>query len=115
MQYPWFEKPLKGEEIEKLRTYAKFEDKIRLLSATPVSSIGWVVTAATREEEIIAPILSSIGKSALLFLFISFAAFFIALAFSRKITRPIAALHTHALALGQGEATESLKINHVSD
>ena len=38
----------------------------------------------------------------LLFLFVSLAAFFIALAVSRKITNPVTALHAHALALGHG-------------
>jgi len=112
-QYPWFEKVLKGEEIVNLRTFAHFEGKTRLLSATPLSSIGWAVTAATREEDLTGPILSSIAKSALLFLFVLLAAFFFALAFSRKITSPITALRTHALALGHGEMPAQVKINHV--
>ena len=112
-QYPRLEKILKGEELADRAVFAPFEGKTRLTAATPVSSIGWAVTAATREEDLTGPILSSIGKSALLFLSVSFAAFFIALAVSRKITRPVTALRTHALAFGQGEVPEQVKINHV--
>ena len=42
-----------------------------------------------REGEVTWPILISIGKSALLFLFVSFAAFFVALAVSRKINKAL--------------------------
>ena len=112
-QYPRLEKILKGEELADRAVFAPFEGKTRLTAATPVSSIGWAVTAATREEDLTGPILSSIGKSALLFLSVSLAAFFIALAVSRKITRPVTALRTHALAFGQGEVPEQVKINHV--
>jgi len=112
-QYPWLEKVFKGEEIRSISVFANFERKRRLLSATPVSSIGWVVTAATREDELTASVLGSMRKSVLLFLFVAFASFLIALAFSRKIAEPISALRTYALSLGQGKALEPLRINHI--
>ncbi|MGZ3597749.1 MAG: sensor histidine kinase, partial [Syntrophales bacterium] len=113
-QYPRLEKVLKGEEVADRAVSAPYDEgKMRLSAATPISSIGWAVTAATREEDVTGPILSSIYKSALLFLFVSFAAFFIALAVSRKITSPVAALRSHALALGHGEVPEQVKINHI--
>ena len=62
---------------------------MRLSAATPVPSIGWAVTAATREEDVTGPILSSIAKSALLFLSVSLVAFFIALVVSRKINKTL--------------------------
>ena len=112
--YPEFEEALKGKEIAKT-VYAPFEGKNRLVGFTPVSSIGWAASAGTREEDVTGPILQSIAKSALLFLSVSLAAFLVALAVSRKITSPVTALRSHALALGQGEVPEQVKINHISE
>jgi len=114
-QYPRLEKVLKGEEVADRAVYAPYEGKMRLTAATPVTSIGWAVTAATREEDVTGPILNSIAKSALLFLSVSLAAFLVALAVSRKITSPVSALRSHALAFGQGEVPEQVKINHISE
>ncbi len=113
--YPRLEKVLKGEEVADRAVYAPYEGKMRLSAATPVSSIGWAVTAATREEEVTGPIIRSIAKSALLFLSVSLAAFLVALALSRKITSPVEALSSHAFAFGQGEVPEKVKINHISE
>ncbi len=112
-QYPWLGKVFKGEEIKSIRAFANFEGETRLLAATPVPSIGWIVTAATREDEITASILDSMGKSVLLFLVVAFAAFFAALIFSRKIAGPVKALRAHALSLGQGKMPEPVRINHI--
>jgi signal transduction histidine kinase len=113
-QYPRLEKVLAGEEIADRAVPAPYDEgKMRLSAATPIPSIGWAVTAATREEDVTGPILRSIAKSALLFLSVSLAAFFIALAVSRKITSPVAALRSYALALGHGKAPEQVKINHI--
>ena len=65
-----------------------------------------------REEEVTGPILISLAKNALLFLSVSLAAFFIALAVSRKITNPVKALRAHALALGRGENPEPVGISN---
>jgi PAS domain S-box-containing protein len=113
-QYPEFGEALKGKEVV-ANIFAPFEGKDRLVSITPVSSIGWVASAGKREEDVTGPILSSIANSALLFLSVALAAFFIAVALSRKITRPIAALHAHALALGSGEEPEQVGLNGVSE
>lgn len=86
--YPEFGEALKGKEIA-TTVYAPFEGKNRLVGFTPVSSIGWAASAGKREEDVIGPILKSIGKSALLFLIVSFAAFFIALTISRKINKAL--------------------------
>jgi PAS domain S-box-containing protein len=110
--YPEFEEALKGKEIAKT-VYAPFEEKNRMVGFTSVSSIGWAASAGTREEDVIGPILSSIGKSALLSLFVTLAAFLVALAISRKITNHITELRAHALALGNGELPELVKINPV--
>jgi hypothetical protein len=113
-QYPEYEEVFKGHEIE-TTVYAAYEKKNRLVSFTPVSSIGWVATAGKREEDVVRPILISMAQSALLFLSVSFAAFFIALALSRKIAISVAELGAHALALGRGEKPEKVTINHVSE
>jgi PAS domain S-box-containing protein len=101
-QYPEYEEVLKGQEIA-TTVYAPYEKKNRLVSFTPVSSLGWAATAGKPEEDVVRPILISMAKSALLFLSVSFAAFFIALALSRKIASPVTALSAHALALGHGQ------------
>jgi PAS domain S-box-containing protein len=111
-QYPEFREALKGEEAA-ATVYAPFEGENRLVGFTPISSIRWAVGAGKREEDVIGPILSSIAKSAFVFLFVSLAAFLVALAVSRKITSPVTALLAHALALGRGEAPEQVKIEHV--
>ena len=113
-QYPEFGEALKGKEIA-ATVYAPFEGKNRLVGFTPVSSIGWAASAGRTEEEVIGPILISIANNALLFLSVSLAAFFIALAISRKITNPVRALRAHALALGRGEKPEQVEISHVSE
>ena len=109
-QYPEFGEPLRGKEIT-ATVYAPYEGKNRLIGLTPVSSIGWAVGAGKREEEVTGPILISLAKNALLFLSVSLAAFFIALAVSRKITNPVRALRAHALALGRGEKPEQVGIS----
>ncbi len=114
-QFPVLAKILKGEEISDSTDYARFEGKTRTAAVTPVSSIGWAVSAGRREEDVTRPIIISIAKSAFLFLFVLLAGFFISLAVSRKITNPVMALRTHALALGQGEVPEQFKISHVRE
>jgi len=113
-QYPAFEEVLKGKEVSKT-VYAPYEGKDRLVSFLPVSSIGWAVTAGRTEEEVTGPILISLANSALLFLSVSLAAFFIALAVSRKITSPVKTLRAHALALGRGEEPEQVRLNDISE
>ncbi|MGE5856328.1 MAG: PAS domain S-box protein, partial [Syntrophaceae bacterium] len=54
-------------------------------------------------------------NSALLFLSVSLAAFFIALAVSRKITNPVRTLRARALALGRGEEPEQVRLNDISE
>jgi signal transduction histidine kinase len=109
--YPEFGEALRGKEIA-TTVYAPYEGKNRLVGLTPVSSIGWAAGAGKREEEVTGPILISMANNALLFLSVSLAAFFIALAVSRKITNPVRALRAHALALGQGEKPEPVRISH---
>ena len=113
-QYPEFGEALGGKEIT-AAVYAPFEGKNRLVSFTPVPAIGWAASAGRTEEEVIGPILISIANNALLFLSVSLAAFFIALAISRKITNPVRALRAHALALGRGEKLEKVGISGESE
>jgi signal transduction histidine kinase len=109
--YPAFEEVLKGKEFS-ASVFASFEGKKRLVGFTPISSIGWAVSAGRTEEEVTSPILIAITNNALLFLFVSLAAFFIALAVSRKITNPVRALRAHAIALGRGEKPEQVRISN---
>ncbi len=110
-QYPEFEEPLKGKEITST-VYAPFEGKNRLVSFAPVSFIGWAASAGRTEEEVISPILISIANHALFFLSVSLAAFFIALAVSRKIASPVRSLRAYALALGRGEKPEQVEFSN---
>jgi PAS domain S-box-containing protein len=100
-QYPEFEDVFKGKEVS-ATVYAPYEGKKRLVSFTPASSIGWAATAGVREEGVVNPILLDISKNGALFLFVSILGFLIALALSRTISSPIAALRNFALALGRG-------------
>jgi PAS domain S-box-containing protein len=111
-QYPEYEEVFKGQEITKT-VYAAYEKKNRLVSFTPVPFIGWAATAGKPEEDVVQPILISIAKSALLFLSVSFAAFFIALAVSRKIAGPVTELSAHALALGHGERPRQITLDDI--
>jgi PAS domain S-box-containing protein len=112
--YPEFEAALKGKEIA-ATVYAPFEGTNRLVGFVPVPSIGWAASAGKREEDVAGPTFSSIGKSALLFLLVSFTAFIVALVISKRITNPVAELHAHALSLGRGDVTEQIKIGHVAE
>ncbi len=111
-QFPEFEDVFKGQEITKT-VYAAFEKNNRLVSFTPVSSIGWAATAGKPESEVVQPILISMVKSALLFISVSLAAFFIALAVSRKIAGPVTELSAHAHALGHGEKPGQVTCNDI--
>jgi PAS domain S-box-containing protein len=113
-QYPQFEEALKGKEIS-ATVFAPYEGKNRLVGFTPVSSIGWAASAGRTEEEVTWPILISITDSALLLLSVSIAAFFIALAVSRKIVSPVTALRAHAFSLAHGEVPEQVKSDHVTE
>ncbi len=112
--YPQIRDVLSGKEMA-ATVYAPYEGKTRLIANTPVPSIGWVAGAGQREEEVTAPILASIGKSALLFLSVSIAAFIFAVAVSKRLAGSVVALRSHALALGRGEQAEQVGINHVSE
>ena len=112
--YPEYEEVLKGQEITKT-VYADFEKNNRLVSFTPVSSIGWAATAGKPEEDVVQPILISLTKSALLFLSVAFAAFFVALAVSRKIASHVTELSAHARVLGQGEEPRQINIDDISE
>jgi PAS domain S-box-containing protein len=113
-QYPEFEGVLKGKEIA-TTVYAPYEGKNRLVGLTPVSSIGWAAGAGKSEEDVTGPIFIDLTKSSLLFLSVLLAAFFIALAVSRKIAGPVQALRAQALALGRGEEPGQVRINHVAE
>ena len=113
-QYPEFGEALQGKEIA-TTVFAPYEGKNRLVGFTPVSSIGWAASAGKREEDVTWPILISIANNAFLFLFASFGAFFVAISVSRKITNPVSALHAHALALGNGEEPEQIRLNDKSE
>ncbi len=113
-QYPEYEEVFKGKEVTKT-FYAPFEEKDRLVGLTPVSSIGWAAGAGKREEDVTGPIRISLANSAFLFLSVSLAAFFIALAVSRKITSPVRTLRAHALALGRGEEPEQVRLHDISE
>jgi PAS domain S-box-containing protein len=111
---PDMQQVLEGKEIT-TTVYAPYEGKKRLIGNTPVGSIGWIAGAGQREEELIAPILAGIGKSAVLILSVSIGAFVFALFFSRRIAGSVIALRAHALALGRGEQGERVRINQVSE
>jgi PAS domain S-box-containing protein len=113
-QYPEYEEVLKGQEIT-TTVYADYEKKNRLVSFTPVPSIGWAATAGIPEDDVLRPILVSMTKSALLFLSVSCAAILIAWVFSRKIARPVTELAAHALAIGRGEKAERVSSDYVSE
>ncbi len=113
-QYPEFGVALGGKETT-ATVYAPYEGKSRFIGLTPVSSIGWAAGAGRTEDEVTGPILARMANNALLFLSVSFAAFMIALVISRKITNPITTLVSHANALGNGQATEQVGPQDISE
>ncbi len=113
-QYPEYREVFKGHEV-KTTVYAAYEKKKRLVGFTPVPPIGWAATSGKPKEDVVRPILISLAKSSLLFLSVSFAAFLIALALSRKIASPLTELGAHARAVGRGEKPAKVAINHVSE
>lgn len=112
--FPELKEALRGKEVIST-VLMPGEGKKRLAAFTPVSSIGWAASAAKKEDEITGPIFSSIGRSALLFLSVLAVSFLVALVFSRKIADPVKALHAQALALGEGDVSEQVKIGNVRE
>lgn len=114
MQYAAVREAVGGREVSDINV-AAYDGKKRLYSDTPILSIGWVAGAGRREKEVTGPILADTTKSIFLFLLVSIAAFLIALFDSRRITKHVLFLRSHALALGRGEYDEPLLISHVSE
>lgn len=112
--YPEYGQVLGGKEMT-TTVHDPYEGKSRLVSLSPVPSIGWVAMAGVTEEEVMMPVLGSIGGNALLFLTVSFAAFLIALSVSRKITKPVADLSAHALLLKAGKEPGPIRSSDVSE
>lgn len=112
--YPRIGEVLAGKEVA-TTVYAPYEGKARLIGNTPVPSMGWVAGAGRGEEEVTVPILASLGRSALLFLSVSIAAFIFAVAVSRRLAGSVIALRSHVLSLGRGEQGEPVGINPVSE
>lgn len=92
-----------------------FDGKKRFMAASPIRSIGWVAGAGRIEDEVIAPILADLAKSAVLFLLVAIAAFLVALFGSRRIAHHVHALRSHALALERGEWGAPLKISRIAE
>ncbi|MGA7877618.1 MAG: cache domain-containing protein, partial [Desulfoferrobacter sp.] len=113
-QYAAVREAVGGKEVSDM-TVVAYDGKKRLYSDTPISSIGWVAGAGRREEEVTGPILADMTKGIFLFLLVSIAAFLIALFDSRKITKHVLSLRSHAMALGRGKYVEPLLIGHVSE
>lgn len=111
-RFPEYADALRGKEVT---FYPSFAQASRLAGLAPIASIGWVAGSGISEANIIAPILSSLIPKALMFLAVSLAAFFIALAISRRITKPMRELHTHALALADGKELAPVKVEDESE
>ncbi len=113
-QYATVREAVGGKEVSDM-TVAAYEGNKRLYANSPIHSIGWIAGAGRAEKEVTGPILADMTKSIFLFLLVSIAAFLIALFDSRKITKHVLSLRSHALALGRGEYDEPLLISHVSE
>jgi len=113
-QYPEYEEVLKGKELA-TTVYVPYEGKRRLVGFTPIPSVGWAATAGKPEEDVAWAAFGSIAFNALLFLLVSLGAFFAAVAFSRKIAYPVSALRDHAIALGDGQATDPVRPGDISE
>ena len=113
-QYPQFGDALKGKEVS-ATVYAPFEGKNRMVSFTPIPSIGWAASAGQREEEVTGPILAAIGRNAVIAGLILAMAFFIALSVARRIANPVMMLRQYALALGRGQGRQPLPAQSVSE
>ena len=111
-RFPEYADALKGREV----TFdTSFAEESRLAGLAPIASIGWVAGSGISEADIIEPILSSLIPKVLLSLAVSLAAFFVALAISRRITNPIMELHTHALALADGKEPAPVQVEDESE
>ena len=65
--------------------------------------LAWVAAASQAQSEALAGFISALYSQALWTLLVTLAAFGVALAFARPISRSIVRLRNHAVALGQGE------------
>lgn len=75
----------------------------RMVSQTPIVSIGWVAGAGVSESKALAPVFAPIKLHAFIFVLTTFVVFFIALLFSRKIFRPVKKLQEQVHQLGCGK------------
>ncbi|RJR32352.1 MAG: PAS domain S-box protein [Desulfobacteraceae bacterium] len=108
--YPsFFEVPLAGKEnVQSL--FAEYDEKVRILAATPIHSLGWVATAGRWQEEALGPIMTATMRHALAVTIIALASLAAALALARKIVVSVTAIRKHALDLGRGKAYERLSV-----
>lgn len=107
-RYPAIDEALRGKDIT-MTIDSIFGGQRRLVAMTPAGSLGWVVAAGRSQAEVMAGVRATLLRQVALFLFVTVAAFTLALFFSRSISRSIRKLRQHALALGRGE-TEDVSI-----
>jgi len=101
-RFPDVEKILQGEEIA-FSTPGISDGKKRLYAFTPLQSIGWSMGVGRPEDEVIAPVVSSLAHDAGLYLIVAIGSFLAALAISRTIAVPVQTLTKHAELLRRGE------------
>jgi signal transduction histidine kinase len=77
---------------------------------TPITSLGWVAAASRPEAVVMAPVRDDLLRDAGLFFLVSLGAFVVAMLTSRRLTRPVARLRAHALALGGGDLDQRVVV-----
>ena len=103
--YPVIEHSLKGKEVTTSHV-SKLTGKKRLVAFAPVPPIGWVAAASRAEDEVMKPIIATLGFQAGMILLVTFLGFIAAWALSRPISNAVIRLRNQAVAMGQGETAD---------
>lgn len=98
---PSVRQALEGREFT--RVFSSFDaKKDRIVSLSPIASIGWAALAESPEEEVMAPIRAQLLQETGIFFLLMLGVFFGAFVLSEGISGSIRSLLEHALALGNG-------------
>ncbi|MGC8491152.1 MAG: PAS domain S-box protein [Syntrophobacteraceae bacterium] len=92
---------LEGREFT--RVFSSFDTKKnRIVSLSPIASIGWAALAESPEEKVMAPIRAQLLQEMAIFFLLMLGVFFGAFVLSEGLSGSIRSLLEHALALGGG-------------
>jgi signal transduction histidine kinase len=91
------------------------DGRVRMTGLTPISSIGWVASANRPEAEVLGPVRRGMLQHFGILVVVAAASIAAALGLGRSLTRSLARLSEHALAVGRGEFTHPVRVDYPAE